>query len=123
MIVPFAHRQLAQGEGNMVVSPVSIAIALAMASAGSSEGSDTHNQMRSALKHPLVDVPTRYNVIKRAGLRFPVSCKMQSSPSPCVSASALHPCARTQVGDEIKVHEWFRRIVPELKGGDSKVEV
>ena len=47
-------RQLAAEEGNVVVSPVSISVALAMAAAGSTLGSETHTQMRSALKHHLV---------------------------------------------------------------------
>ena len=47
---------------------------------GSTQGSDTHNQMRSALKHQLI-------------------------------------------GDEGVVHEWFRKIIPDLRGTDPKVEV
>ena len=47
-------RQLAAEDGNVVVSPVSISVALAMAAAGSTQGSETQTQMRSALKHHLV---------------------------------------------------------------------
>jgi hypothetical protein len=50
------------------------------AHAGSTAGSDTHKQMRSALRHHLL-------------------------------------------GSEADVHEWFRKVIPGLRGADPKVEV
>ena len=67
-------------DGNVVLSPASIAIALAMAAAGATSDSSTHTQMREALRHSLL-------------------------------------------GDETVVHEWFRKLIPDLKGADPKVEL